>query len=133
MAELKAAPLFGSVRLQQRLTRGYTTARTPVSPAASAFAVAASSPAATPRRYPCVYHGVQHDGCTACRENKVPVDGVRCSRSSPIVKPSRPAQISVDGKRPPAYRYGPEYRCGHGCGLKTRVTRAHSVQVSSSV
>lgn len=38
MAELKAAPLFGSVRLQ-RLARGYTTtARTPVSPAASAVA-----------------------------------------------------------------------------------------------
>jgi len=49
MAELKAAPLFGSVRLQ-RLTRGYTTARTtPVSPAASASAViAAFSVASSP-------------------------------------------------------------------------------------
>lgn len=100
MAELKAAPLFGSVRLQ-RLTRGYTTARTPVSPAASASVVA-------PPRFPS-----RRRRCRRSRSHQLPRrDGahastaftgvpriarikyrsmVPCSRNSRIVKPSRSA------------------------------------------
>ncbi|KYQ53962.1 hypothetical protein ALC60_07117 [Trachymyrmex zeteki] len=134
MAELKAAPLFGSVRLQ-RLTRGYTTARTPVSPAASVSAVAPPPPPPRsrsrcrrrcrgsrshqlPRRngYPCVHHGVY--GCTVCRENKKYRSMVRCSRSSRIVKPSRSAGFrrreKAAGIRVPAR--GPSTGAGTGAG-----------------
>ncbi|KYN19707.1 hypothetical protein ALC57_07933 [Trachymyrmex cornetzi] len=114
MAELKAAPLFGSVRLQ-RLTRGYPTARTPVSPAAS---VAFSESHQLPRRDGThaftaftAFTGVPRAARIKSTGRWCGARGA-CGSSSPPVR-----QVSVDGERPPVYR------CGHGCGLKARVTR----------
>lgn len=122
MAELKAAPLFGSVRLQW-LTRGYTTARTPVSPAASASAVAPPPPPPLPRS-----PSRRRRRCRRSRSHQLPRrDGahaftaftgvpraarikyrsmVRCSRNWRIVKPSRSASFrrrdKATGVRVPA-------------------------------
>ncbi|RLU21056.1 hypothetical protein DMN91_007672 [Ooceraea biroi] len=85
MAELKAAPLFGSVRLQ-RLARGYYGAdtclprsirirrRVVAAVAFSALSPFSELPAATPRRCTCIH------GSTAFRADEGLVDGWRMHR-----------------------------------------------------
>ncbi|KYM93220.1 hypothetical protein ALC53_00156 [Atta colombica] len=124
MAELKAAPLFGSVRLQ-RLTRGYTTARTtPVSPAASASAafIAAFSVASSPLpRFSESHRLPRRDGTHAFttftvftgvpRAARIKSTGRWCGARRVCGSSSPPP-----GKRPPSTGTGPSIGAGTGAG-----------------